>query len=70
LFVAKIPLEILSQELEYKFKQYGEIISSKIAVDSNFKSKGFGFITFSDTESAARALSESSKRTEIIGVKY
>jgi RNA recognition motif-containing protein len=70
LFVRKIPKTEQSQSLEEHFKQYGDIISSKVSLNEDHSSRGYGFVCFKDPESCSRALSESSKRDDIIGVKF
>jgi len=45
-----------SDKLSAVFAAYGEIISAKVMVDENGKSKGFGFVAFKDHEDAAKAV--------------
>ena len=52
------------------FKGYGDIISCKVSINEDYSSRGYGFVCFRDPESASRALSESSSRSETIGVKF
>lgn len=70
LFVRKIPKIQQSEGLEEHFKQYGDIISSKVSLNEDHSSRGYGFVCFKDPESCSRALSESQKRDDIIGVKF
>jgi polyadenylate-binding protein len=70
LFVRKIPKTIHSDGLEETFKQFGEIISTKVSIDENHLSKGYGFVSFKEADSATEALSATNSRAETIGVKY
>ena len=70
MFIRKIPKNLTSEDLEKQFKQYGDIISTKVSIEEDYKSRGYGFVCFRDPESAAQALVESSIRSENIGVKF
>jgi polyadenylate-binding protein len=48
LFVRKLDKSIYSDELEKKFKEHGEILSCKVSIDEDYKSRGYGFICFKD----------------------
>lgn len=61
---------MLSEDLENHFKQFGDIISCKVSLNEDYTSRGYGFVCFREPESTARALSETSNRTETIGVKF
>ncbi|XP_067127062.1 polyadenylate-binding protein 4-like [Centruroides vittatus] len=50
--------ELDDDKLREMFEKYGTIISAKVMVDKNGKSKGFGFVNFQDSESAKRAVEE------------
>lgn len=57
LFVGNLPFQVDDQELEDLFKEYGEVLSSKIILDRRTgRSRGFGFIEMSSTEQAEQAL--------------
>lgn len=45
-FVKNIPKDMSIQDLEDKFKQYGEIKSVKISINPDHQSRGYGFICF------------------------
>lgn len=60
----------MSDGLETHFAQFGDIISCKVSLNENHTARGYGFVLFKDPESASRALSETQKRNEIIGVKF
>ncbi len=49
---------MLSQDLDNHFKQFGDIISCKVSLNENYSSRGYGFVSFRDPESTARALAE------------
>lgn len=70
LFVRKIPKTVHSEGLEEMFKGYGDVISSKVSLNEDHSSRGYGFVCFKDPEAAARALSETQKRDDHIGVKF
>ena len=48
------------------FSQYGEIEEGAVIIDkATGKSRGFGFITYKQTDAAHRALREPSKRIDV-----
>jgi hypothetical protein len=69
-FIRKIPKNIQSEGLETMFKAHGDVISSKVSLNEDHSSRGYGFVCFKDPESASRALSESAKGDSSIGVKF
>ncbi|XLT68862.1 hypothetical protein HN873_025301 [Arachis hypogaea] len=59
LFVGGLAWETPTEELRKYFDQFGEILEAVIITDKNTgKSKGYGFVTFRDQESARRACSD------------
>ena len=44
-----------SLELEQLFKDYGDVVSCKVALDENGNSKGFGFVQMGSVEAAKSA---------------
>ncbi|KAE8707911.1 RNA-binding protein 24 [Hibiscus syriacus] len=55
-FVGGLAWETPTQELRSYFQQFGEILEAVIITDKNTgKSKGYGFVTFRDPESARKA---------------
>ncbi len=61
---------MFSEDLENQFKPFGDIISCKVSLNDDNTSRGYGYVCFKEPESAARALAETSSRTEFIGVKF
>ncbi|KAG5250986.1 hypothetical protein OIU77_025468 [Salix suchowensis] len=58
-FVGGLAWETPTEELRRYFEQFGEIFEAVIITDKNTgKSKGYGFVTFRDPESARRACAE------------
>lgn len=57
LFIGNLSWSTTDQSLENAFSAYGEVIDSKVVVDRyTGKSRGFGFITFAESDSALAAL--------------
>jgi len=50
------------EKLREEFKQFGSITSVKIMADSSNKTRGFGFVCFSTSEEATKALTEMNGR--------
>ncbi|XP_059460995.1 uncharacterized protein LOC132190120 [Corylus avellana] len=58
-FVGGLAWETPTEEMRRYFEQFGEILEAVIITDkSTGKSKGYGFVTFRDPESARRACAE------------
>lgn len=58
-FVGGLAWETPTEEMRKYFEQFGEILEAVIITDKNTgKSKGYGFVTFRDPESARRACVE------------
>ncbi|CDK24264.1 unnamed protein product [Kuraishia capsulata CBS 1993] len=58
LFVKNLEDTIDDEKLREEFAQFGTITSAKVMTDNNGKSKGFGFVCFSEPEEATKAISE------------
>lgn len=59
LFVGNLPWSLSSHSLKELFAAFGEIVDSVIISDrATGRSKGFGFVTFADEESAKKAEAE------------
>lgn len=53
-----IPAPWTHHELYEAFKPYGRIISAKVSIDGDFKSRGYGFVQFEALEAAQKAIKE------------
>jgi len=58
LYVKNLNEDISEDRLHKEFKQFGTITSCKIMNDPSGKSKGFGFVCFSMTEEANKAMNQ------------
>lgn len=57
LFVNNLPETIDDGQLSKMFEEYGKILSAKVFVDKfSLKSRGFGFVSFSNTDDADEAI--------------
>merc|ERR1719471_772068 len=50
--------ELTDEKLKEMFSKYGKITSHKVLGDDTGKAKGFGFVSFEDSESAEKAVEE------------
>ena len=59
LFIFHIPNDFTNQEMYDLFKEYGNVLSARIMVEADTgRSRGFGFVSYDSTESAALAIKE------------
>lgn len=59
LFVGNLAWEVGSEDLKEAFSKYGEVTDAFVATDKySGRSRGFGFITFTEDESASKAKAE------------
>lgn len=59
IYVGNLPFNISENELKELFASYGDIEEATIIIDKfSGRSKGFGFVTLSNDEAAAKAISE------------
>ena len=58
LFVKGFPKSWTNEELYKAFEVFGIISSSKLSIDANFNSRGYGFVQFESGESAQKAIQE------------
>ncbi len=59
LFVGGISWNTGDAELRQAFEAFGEVVEATVVTDRQTgRSRGFGFVSFADDESAAKALSE------------
>lgn len=56
IYVGNLLFEATPEQLQETFSPYGEIESTRIAQDARGLSKGFGYVTFKDIDSAAKAI--------------
>jgi len=67
LFVGGLPNEVTDLSFLQFFQQYGEVIDSVVLLDRRTKrSRGFGFVTFSDPNVAAALLTTIPGRTGVV----
>ncbi len=58
LFVGSLSWGTTDQSLEEAFARFGEVVEAKVIMDrESGRSRGFGFVTFTDEESAQSAIS-------------
>jgi len=62
LYVKNLHDDVDDERLNAEFAKFGSITSSHVMRDSNKKSKGFGFVCFSTTEEATKAVTEMNGR--------
>tara|TARA_Y100000310_G_scaffold345413_1_gene464689 strand:- start:863 stop:1138 length:276 start_codon:yes stop_codon:yes gene_type:complete len=59
IYVGNLPFSVDDNGLKDAFSSYGEISEAVVIKDKySGRSKGFGFVTFADEESAKKAVSE------------
>ena len=46
------------KELYTEFKGFGEVVSAKVSIDPDHKSRGYGFVQYTKEEEAKTAISE------------
>ncbi|HRU62752.1 MAG TPA: RNA-binding protein [Bacteroidia bacterium] len=69
LFVKNIEESVNEALLEAIFKQFGEIVSTKIVYDKiTWESRGFGFVEFKKSQDAMKAMDELQGK-ELVGKK-
>jgi RNA recognition motif-containing protein len=69
LFVKNIADDVNEMLLESIFRQYGDVVSTKIVYDRiTWESKGFGFVEFSKKEEGLKAI-EGLNGRELVGKK-
>ncbi|KAI4839997.1 RNA-binding protein [Plasmodium brasilianum] len=55
-FVFHLPSHWTDMELYQHFQHFGYVVSARIQRDSNGRNKGYGFVSFNNTESALNAI--------------
>lgn len=63
---------MVNAELHKMFIKYGPIISLKVSLNADHSSKGFGYITFEETESAQEAIKKGAHldNKKVVAVLY
>lgn len=62
-YVGNLPFKIDSAALKELFSQYGEIEDATVISDKfSGRSKGFGFVTFTNDDAAKKAVSEMNEK--------
>lgn len=56
IFVKKIAKEVTAKEFHEHFKEFGNIVSAKLAEDEEGESMGYGFVLYDNEESAKAAI--------------
>jgi cold-inducible RNA-binding protein len=65
IFVGGLAWAVDSEGLRAAFSEFGEIIEAKVIVDfETGRSRGFGFVTFADADSAQRSLDMNGREIE------
>ncbi|MEA3413994.1 MAG: RNA-binding protein [Nanoarchaeota archaeon] len=63
LYVGNLPFSVTEEAFKKAFSEFGEISEATIIVDKFSKrSKGFGFVTFSDDEAGKKAIAEMNEK--------
>ncbi|GMH38270.1 hypothetical protein BSKO_06154 [Bryopsis sp. KO-2023] len=62
LYVKHLSLDVTDEQLQEMFAEFGQITSAKVMLDESGRSRGFGFVCFSSTEEALKAMTEMSNR--------
>jgi len=63
LYIGNLPFSMDSAKLKQLFEKYGEVEEATIIQDKfSGRSKGFGFVTFKDNDSAKKAISEMNEK--------
>jgi len=63
LYVGNLPFTVTEEALKEAFSKFGDIEEATLIVDKfSNRSKGFGFVTFSDDEVAKKAIAEMNEK--------
>ncbi len=63
IYVGNLPFTVDHEKLKEIFSSYGEIEEATVISDKfSGRSKGFGFVTFKDDESAKKAIAEMNEK--------
>ena len=59
IYVGNLSYECTDEQLEQKFAEFGEVTEAKAVTDKfTGRGKGFGFVTYNDSQSAQKAIDE------------
>ncbi len=59
LFVGSLSWDTTDQSLREAFEKFGEVVEAKVITERDSgRSRGFGFVTFTDDEAGRNAISE------------
>jgi polyadenylate-binding protein len=58
LYVKNLASNVTDESLSQFFSQFGQVTSSKVRIDANGSSMGFGYVAFDSHDDAARAIDE------------
>jgi RNA recognition motif-containing protein len=59
LFVAGLPYDMEKEELQEMFEEFGTVTSARVIIDRETgKSRGFGFVSMSDSDQAEKAIKD------------
>jgi len=59
LFVGSLSWDTTDQSLREAFERFGEVVEAKVITERDSgRSRGFGFVTFTDDEAGRNAISE------------
>lgn len=56
-FVKNLPEEVDDAALHTMFSEFGEVTSAAVSTDTEGKARGFGFVSFGNTDAAHKVLS-------------
>jgi len=63
IYVGNLPFSIKDDDLKKLFEEFGEIVEVVVISDKfSGRSKGFGFVTFSNEEDTQKAISEMNEK--------
>jgi RNA recognition motif-containing protein len=68
IYVGNLPFSIRNNELKELFSQFGDVEEAIVIMERPGRSKGFGFVTFTDPESMKKAI-EAMNDKEVEGRK-
>lgn len=65
LFVASLSFKIRDAELNEIFAEVGNVVSAKVIIDRDGRSKGFGFVEMATAEEATQAITKLHGSTQL-----